>query len=181
MKLLLLTSLLMMSVVASSQRNDFFLLKHSGRTIQSFFQGSFISLQARDGEYYSGFIKKIANDSVWIEQREVIKGYTAFAGAILDTMTFEARRISVSDIASIHKEKQRLEQTAPSILLKLGSAGYISLHVINALILHQSASFKKIGIAAAIYLAAVMVNAVHKENYYIGKKFSLQYVSLAAK
>jgi hypothetical protein len=178
MKLLLILTILMISMAALSQQSDFFLLKRSGKTIRSFFQGSYIDLVTRDGENYSGYIKKIARDSVWVEYHEILKGYSAFGGVVLDTMTFEARRFAMNNILSIHKEEQRLEQAAPAVLLKIGSAGYLSLHIINGLIQHQSISLKKVGIAAGAYLAGVLISKLHKENYYIGKRYRLQYISL---
>jgi hypothetical protein len=181
MKLLLISCFSLISICASAQQNDFFLLKHSGRTVKSFFQGSFIHLTAKDGETYSGYIKKIAHDSLWIESREILKGYTAYGGVIRDTMTFEARRLAVQDIASIAKDSHRLEQAAPTILLKLGAMGYAGLHLINAWILHQNISARKLIIAAGVYISGVLINVLHRENYYIGKRFSVQYVSLSSK
>jgi hypothetical protein len=181
MKPLLITYLVLVSVTASSQQTDFFLLKHSGRTVRSFFAGSYIDFATIRGESHSGYIKKVANDSVWVENYQILKGYTMFGGAILDTMTFQAMKFAVKDITAIHKEKLRLEQTALPVLLKIGSAGYILLHIVNGIILKQNINFTRVGIAAAVYLVAVLIQKLRKEYYHIGKKYTLQYMSLSAK
>jgi hypothetical protein len=181
MKPLLILALLLTGLATSAQQSDFFLLKRSGKTVKSFFAGSYINFETKGGEIYSGYIKKVARDSVWVEYHEIIKGYAAFGGVMLDTIAYEARRFAISDISSIHKEEKRLEQTAPVVLLKIGSAGYILLHITNGIILHQSINLKKIGIAAGAYFAAVLIGKLHKEDYYIGKKYRLQYVSLSIK
>lgn len=179
MKLLLIQAFLLLTIATSAQRDDFFLLKRSGKTVKSFFAGSYINFAAKDGETCSGYIKKVAHDSVWVEYHELVKGYTAFGGVLIDTIAYEARRFAVKDIVSIHKEEKRMEEAAPAVLLKIGSIGYILLHVINGIIQHQSINLKNIGIAAAAYAASVFISKLHKEEYYIGKKYQLQYLSLA--
>jgi hypothetical protein len=181
MKLLLILALLLTYLPSSAQQSDFFLLKRSGKTVKSFFTGGYINFATKKGETCSGYIKKVAHDSVWVEYQDIIKGYTAFGGVLLDTIAYEARRFAITDIASIHKEEKRLEQSAPAVLLRIGSTGYILLHIINSIILHQTISLKKLGIAAGVYIASVLIHKLHKEDYYIGGKYSLQYVSLSAK
>lgn len=181
MKTLLLTSLIWASICTRAQKNDFFLLKkNSGKTIYSFYQGSYISFITAGKENYSGYIKKVAKDSVWVQYQEVLRNMTAIGSIILDTMTYEARRFAIKDIAGIHKEKQGFEQVALTGLMKVGSAGYILLHTINGLIQKDKISTKNISIAAGIYIAAVLLNKLKKDYYYIGRRFRLQYISLAA-
>jgi hypothetical protein len=182
MKALLLTTFVFISCYCFAQDNDFFLLKkRSGATEKSFYRGTYISFITAGNESYSGFIKKVAKDSVWVEYREVVNAMTSIGGFISDTITYEARRFAVKDIRYIQKDEKGFEQVAPGGLLKLGGAGYILLHTINGLIQNDKVSVKNISIAAGFYLVGVLLNKIRKDYYYVGKRFQLQYISLAAK
>jgi hypothetical protein len=181
MKTLLLKAFVFVACSASAQDNDFFLLKkRSGETTKSFYKGTYISFITADKEQYSGYIKKVAKDSVWVEYLDVVHSMTNIGSFIKDTITYQARRFAVKDIAYIQKDKQGFEQVALGGLLKLGGAGYILLHTVNGLIQKDKISAKNIAVAAGLYLAGILLNKLRKEYYYIGKRFHLQYISLAA-
>lgn len=181
MKLLLLVATICFFYTAGAQGHDFFLLKKpSGKTVKSFYAGTYISFITNKKENYSGYIKKVAKDSVWIEYQEIFRSMTGIGSIILDTMTFEARRFAVKDIAYIEKEAKGFQQAVPAALLKIGGAGYILLHTVNGLIQKDNISVRNISIAAAAYLAGVLLNKLRKDYYYIGKRYRLHYISLAS-
>lgn len=180
MKPLLLTALLLLSFFSEAQQSDFFLLKkRSGKTEQSYFRGSFISFITNDQLPYSGYIKKVAKDSVWVEYREVMRNMTVIGSVILDTVTYEAKRFAVKDIAAIAKDERGFGEVALSGLLKVGAAGYILLHTVNGVIQKEKISLRNIGIAAGVYLAGVVINKFRKDYYHVGRRFRLQYISLS--
>ena len=163
-----------------AQSNDFFLLrKRNGKTVNSFYKGSFISLLTKEKESHSGYIKKIARDSVWVEYQQVLRGMTMIGSVISDTVTYEAKRYAVKDIAFIGKEKGGFQQAVPSALLKIGGAGYILLHVVNGLIQKEKINMQNVSIAAAAYLAGVLMNKLRKNYYSVGRRFRIQYISLS--
>jgi len=178
MKLLLLFFLITPSCL-QAQKNDFFLLKKKNDlTIKSFYEGSYISLVMSDNEHYSGIIRKVMKDSVWIEYQQVVTGMTAIGSIITDTIAYEAKRFAVKDIRYIKKEKRGFNEAVPSAILKIGGAGYIFLHTFNGIIQKDKISIKNISIAAGAFVAGVLMNKLKKEYYYIGKRYSVQYVSL---
>jgi hypothetical protein len=180
MKCGLLIPLLLLSCFSFSQKSDFFLLKkQSGKTVKSFYSGSYISFITNNKDHYSGYIKKVSNDSVWVEYQEVVRGMTLIGSILLDTITYQAKRFAVKDIAFIKKDKQGFEEAPLSGLMKLVSGGYILLHTVNGLIQKDKISLSNIGIAAGFYLAGVLLNKLKKDYYYIGNRYRLQYISLS--
>lgn len=181
MKLLLLTAFMFSALLSSAQQNDFFLVKkRSGKTEQSFFAGQYISLITKDKDGYSGYIKKIARDSLWVEYRDVFRNMTHIGSIILDTVTYEARRFAINDIAAIEKEHNGFAQVTLSALMKVGGAGYILLHTVTSLYQKEKISIRNLGIAAGVYLAGVVLNKLKKDHYHIGKRYRIQYVSLSS-
>lgn len=181
MKLLLICFLWLAAVTAHAQPGDFFILKTKpGKTIQRFYTGVYIDFITTQGESYSGFIKKVAADSVWVEYQREFRGFTAIGSVITDTIFYQARKFAVHDIAKIHKGDRGFSSVAAGKLLQILSGGYATLHLVNGLIQKQTINWKNIGIAAGVYLLGTLFNQLQRDYYYIGKKYRLQYIALSA-
>ncbi|HEX6914558.1 MAG TPA: hypothetical protein VF145_04930 [Chitinophagaceae bacterium] len=182
MKPLLLTTCIALAFCASAQTEDFFLLKkRSGKTIERFYTGTFIQFISKDQKIVEGLIRRVRHDSVWIAHQQIARGFTAIGSVLTDTITYEARRFAVSDIYAIRKTGNRFSEASLAGLMMLGSAGYAGLHIINSLINKETINGSNLIAASVIFLGGVLINQLHRDYYYIGRKYRILYIPAAVK
>lgn len=144
--------------------------------------GSWIVFQQNNGQWVEGTITTIANDSIWMKDQKIQLVAAGF-GSKVDTVTFNYRKLAVSDIMAMPKEKESWAFIKNGILFKLAGAGYIGLNVINGLgknadPLFGSENLPKLLTAAGVYAFGTVLGWLHKTDLRIGKKYRIQYVSM---
>ena len=128
------------------------------------------------GEKFNGYIKKIQNDSVWVEYHHITRSVTHIGSVILDTFVYNAKPFAVKDIAMITKDDQpsRLLPT----MMQAGAIGYTGLHVFNGLRDGGEIEGKNIAIAAGVYVAGTVWKRFIKSEWVMGKRYRVQYVAM---
>jgi len=177
--------------ITAQSQNDYLLLKKKQQGIQRFWKDSHITFQTSDGQWITGIITKITNDSFYFTQ-EIIHYYLMGS----DTQHFSGFRFSINDIRVLPTSRQMLvyhnEQVSVipghekfmwvrnGFIFQAAGAGYVGLNIINDLINNDPPFAKKnlgrLGIGAGVFLIGTLLH-LHFDPYIrIGKKYSLQCV-----
>ena len=193
LKLLLLTSIILFSCTAYSQ-DDFFVFKKKNKIISRYRTGSFIVFQLRDGQWVTGNIIRIHNDSFYL--RPQIIRYT-MSGP--DTSHYGIMPLTFADVYAMPDKglkidfingSNRINKGAGHIhfywvksgwLFRTGAIGYAALNIINGIIKNDfSKSGKKLGVAAVVFSIGEVLHFSYKLIYKTGKKYHFETVKLAA-
>lgn len=163
-------------------QQDFIVLKKRNRVIETYFTGLVINFQLNNKQWVTGYLKKIAHDSLFVRPFyiEMVIGYFGFP--VPDTAFLPQLKVAVKDVYALPRKKSSFEYIKDGSLMQIGSGGYIALNVINNLIDKQpvisSDNSKQLGIAAAVLAAGTVLHVTRKPDWVLGKKYKLQYVAL---
>ncbi len=162
-----------------SAQNDLLLLRKHNRTVRQFYPGISTEFFIANKQLISGFITKIQNDSLYLDQYRVATMYTGWGSAVYDTINTYHLVFSYKDIVGFPATQKMTSTTIPSLLM-LGSAGYAALNIINAGTLNQSLTGRqnlgRLGIAAAVFVTGLLLKRVKKDYWPVGKKYKLVYL-----
>ncbi len=162
-----------------SAQNDLLLLRKHNRTVRQFYPGISTEFFIDNNQLISGFITKIQNDSLYLDQYRVATMYTGWSSAINDTINTYHLAFSYKEIVGFPVMQKMRETNFPTLLM-VGSAGYAALNIINAGILNQSLTgsqnLSRLGIAAAVFATGYLLKGVKKYYLPIGKKYKLVYL-----
>src|SRR5436190_5061212 len=186
-KLLLAAILVCFSIFSFSQGN-YLVLKKRNKPIQHFLKNSYITFQQKDGQWMHGIITKIEKDSFYLNMEKVI-----FSMMGSDTTHFSGFHYALSDVYAIPGKGLKIDyinggfkinKSAGHVhwywvksgwLFRTAAIGYTSLYVANGLIDNDlSFSAGKLGIAAAVFLAGVILHKVYKVIFRLGPKYHLE-------
>jgi len=180
--LIFLLSLIYLS--SSAQVSDIISVrKKNGRTIKSFLEGSRISFQTKDGEYFEGPIAKIHHDTVYIRMYTIQKGFSPFGTYIFDTLNTYLVNTNYKDIRriSVYPHHGSIRQKL-GFLMMIAGAGYVVLNLVNGSLFNLAITDKKnaktLGISAGLFAAGFINNKFFAANSYTKKKDQIVYVSL---
>ena len=185
-----LIALLLLSVNHVKAQKDFFVLMKNHQTIQTFFQDSHITFQFSNGDWVTGIITKIQNDSFYFKQ-EIIHYYAMGT----DTQYYSGYKLSLKDIHALPRAnasynyvgdevvptygRQSFIYVKDGLIFKLLGGGYIGLNLVNSLTENAPPFEKKniapLSIAAAVYLFGVLLHHNYKPVLVLGKKYHLEY------
>lgn len=167
-------------IVCFSQ-TDIVIIKKNGRSIKTFFAGSFATFQTTSGEWFNSNITAIRDDTLFFREVVVRQVMTQFGVSRLDTMTTYTRKIHYKEIAGIPKVKEGLH-VRPESLMMIGGAGYAALNIINSAYLHYAPFGKdnrpKLLPAVGVFATGYILSKFRKNYLAIGKKYTVQYVKL---
>ena len=163
------------------------------QTIETFVEDSHITFQFNNGDWITGIITKIQNDSFYFKQEiihyyamgsdtEYISGYKI---AITDVHAMPRRNFSYNyngENISLTSGNQKFIYVKNGLLFQLLGGGYIALNLINHLT-ENNAPFAKnniapLSIAAAVYVTGVLLHKNYKSVLVLGKKYHLNYVHM---
>jgi hypothetical protein len=164
------------------QSSDILVLKKSnGRTVKSYFSGSFIYFIDKNGREMSGNIKRIERDTIFIQYFDVRRAYNRWGTSISDTLTTYLFRYHYNEIKSIPKSTTAFEFVRDGTIFIIGGVGYAALHLINSAIQHEEVVGKTVAIAGGVAAAGFIMRKLRKKSYVIGKKYNLQYVNMQSR
>jgi hypothetical protein len=187
MKKLTLIPILLFSFFVNHSQQAILLFKKKNRTLESFWGGSTIAFQLKDKQWQKGEITKIRNDSFFI--RRVVVRYNLLN---TDTFYYNIAGYSVSDIYAMPKKGVLVDYKEGEFqismsgghqhwywiksgwIFRVGAAGYAGLIVANSLIdsdLSISDSKTQLGVAAAVFLAGVLLKKAYKLTLRVGRKY----------
>lgn len=190
---ILLLSLLLINFKQAFTQKDFFVLMKHHQTLQTFVEDSHITFQFNNGSWITGIITKIQNDSFYFKQ-EIIHYYLMGS----DTQYISGYKIALADVHAIPRKNFSYNYAGDNIhltygrqsfiyikngfIFKLLGGGYIALNLINDLSDNEPPFAKNniapLGIAAAAYIAGIMLHRNYKPVLVLGKKYHLEYISV---
>ena len=157
--------------------------RKNGSIIKTFFAGSAIDFQLKNGAYMSGPIKEIKNDSVFIYSYQLGYLITNLGTTVTDTVERRVIGVNYKDILRIKVFKRtRFIRGNIGKLLMIGGAGYFGLNVINSLYLKEPVGDKsnitRLGIAAGAFGTGFLINKLFYVNRYSRKWHKIVYINL---
>lgn len=121
-------------------------------------------------------MKQVKNDSVLIEQINIVQVPNYFGFAKTDTSHLGYLRFHVSEVYGMPK-RDAAGIFTNGALFQLGSGAYIFLNLVNSLIhneqLFSAVNATRLGIAGGIFALGSIMASAHKTYITLGKKYTL--------
>ncbi|MES2774142.1 MAG: hypothetical protein V4722_08155 [Bacteroidota bacterium] len=166
---------------AAQAQNDLLLLRKNNKTIRQFYPGISMQFYTENKQLISGFITKIKDDSLYLDQFDIRTMYTGWGSAVYDTVTTYHLAFSYKDIVAFPAKQKMGSATIPGLLM-IGSAGYAALNIINAGTQNESLTgsenLTKLGIAAGVFATGFLLKKSKKDYWPVGKKYKLVYLGM---
>jgi hypothetical protein len=164
----------------SVAQSDFIILKRKEHTLKTFYIGSQISFTT-SLRYYSGRINSIKKDSISLLEYDIRQLPTSMGVYILDTVATYHSEIYYKDILKFQKEKKGFDLAASGASLLGGGILLTGIGLGTWLFTKTGDQYHagpKLVIGSAI-LGAVgyVLLKTNNNNYPIGKKYHLNYIS----
>jgi hypothetical protein len=173
--------------VAIAQKSDFIVIRNKkSRTVRTYFQGSYVNADTYAGFTLNGIIRKIKNDTLYVEQENVYQVATQFGTPALDTVRYLIP-IYYKEIRKFNYELDGSRQSGGSSLLipKLllyGGAGYIVLELVNTAYrnesLNEGNTLTTLAIAGGVALTGFIWQESIKRKQRNGKKVTVEYIKM---
>jgi hypothetical protein len=180
MKKFFLFAFLFFAWCSSIGQADFILVKKRDRTLKTLYAGSQISFTT-SLRYYSGMIDAIKKDSIYLLEYDVRQIPTSLGVYMLDTVATYHNSISYRDILKIENKKAGFNLAASGASL-LGGGILITTIGLGTWLFTKNgdqyhASPKLVVGSAVLGLAGYVLLKTNVDNYTIGKKYHLQYIT----
>jgi hypothetical protein len=180
-RLFLLIIFIAVSTTTFSQASDFIRVKkRNNRILKTYFPGSMIVCQTVFGNYVSGVVTAVRDDSVFIKEYDVRAMPNMWGVASVDTVGSYLVGIPYPDIKMVDlQKKQSWGFVKNGSLLMIGGIGYAVLNVINGKYLKESITGKEnrksLGTALGVAGAGYLMNRVNK---LAKKRYIIEYVRM---
>lgn len=162
-----------------SQGSDIIVLKKRNTiTKKTFFTGSKIQFIDNAGSEVDGVIKKIANDSLYINVFDSRRQYTIWGTSFLDTIAVFTSKYHYKEIREIIKPAKGFGFVKNGLIFIIGGVGYGFLHTFNAIYLKEKLDGKTMAISGAAVLTGILLKKTHHNSIRLGKQYYLQYIPL---
>lgn len=164
-----------------AQPSDFLVLKKNGTTIKTFMKGASIDFVHKNGSRITGTITKIVNDSIYLMWYDVRMAATYWGTQVQDTVTKNELRFHYNEIGAFPRPPKGFEFVRNGDLFMIAGVGYAALHTVNGLIQHTEISPTVIGVSLGVAAVGFTMHKLRKYYFPIGKKYTLEYISLSSK
>lgn len=155
---------------------DFMVLKKKHTTIHTYFPGSYISFRIGEDMWLSGYIQRIQHDSIYLKAFREQPFVDAWGMIATDTIYTAVQRVAIKNITAFPKEAEGFSYIRNGAILEIGAGGYMFLNIINTLSnkdpLFGQHNVPRLGTAAAIFAAGLLLNLTHRDYYNTGEKIS---------
>jgi hypothetical protein len=177
----------------SYSQNDWIVFKKKYRTITRFYKGSYFAFQLKTGEWKTGYISKVQNDSFWIRPQVIYYGMI-----MTDTLLFSEQAFSLTDVRALPKNgvafryingEFRINGAAghqhwywikSGWVFMVGAAGYTILDATNGLIRNDfTFSGSNYKVSGAIFLCGLILHKTYKLYLPLGKKYHLETIKIS--
>ncbi|RYG53909.1 MAG: hypothetical protein EOO01_03060 [Chitinophagaceae bacterium] len=179
MRKLLVCVAVMISLTGFSQPSDFLILKKKGKTAQNIYAGNNLEFTTKTGAYRNGLVKRIHNDTLFIQEFQVRHIPTTVGGVIYDTVGSFSYNYSYHDILSLGKTRKGFNVSGSGYTLMGGAALLVVGSGVSYLI--DKDKFSPELLLAAVGLGGVgyLMSRAGSKGIVIGKKgYSLQYMDV---
>lgn len=172
------------SQIAAAQLSDILSVRRpNGRTIKSFYAGSYISFVTKYGTPVSGTINTLRNDSLLINTFNTRVVPTYLGVTIVDTFAFRIEKIHYKDIGQIQifTKHRDIYRRLGSYMI-IGGGGFIFLNTFNGLLekadLFEKGNLRRLGTAAGIAVSGIALQVATREVRNTKKRHNIVYISL---
>ena len=166
----------------SFAQQDFIILQKNGKTIERYFPGNSISFYTDEGFLISGILKKVRNDSLYLDIPVTIDIQTMF-GVVQDTTGYNYFKTNVKNIALIPAKRltaAKVGNIAVKAAVLVGSIFLVNkIHIANNPNATYAVQFFS---AAGINVGMAFINPFHAHRptgYKIGRKYKLFYMHVS--
>lgn len=184
MKPLLLLCLFFLSHTVLAQSLDYISIrKQNNRVVKNFYTGSAMLMQLTDGSYLQGPVQTIKNDSVYVVVFDIRYYRTNFGTLMRDTVSKSSVGVYYKNIKRIYlNRRQGFFQRSIGPLLKIGSAGYLALNILNGDLFRPSLTgnknLRKIGYSVSAFGLGFLLNKWFATDGFSKPKEKIVYVDL---
>ncbi|MCX6319340.1 MAG: hypothetical protein NTW29_18835 [Bacteroidetes bacterium] len=182
--------LLLLLNSSSWAQHDFFILKKRTKTIATYHTGSYIAFREKYGPWQAGIIKKIHNDSFYL-QSSIVHYYLMGS----DTQYLPIARYALRDVMYLpgpgikidYKDGEfRVNRGAghvhffwvkSGLLFRILGIGYGALNIFNSFVTNTvQFSWGAMGVAAGLYIAGRILKKAWKFERQIGRGYHFRYM-----
>lgn len=141
-------------------------------------------LQLTNSRYVEGPLASVRNDSVYVTLYDVRAYRTNWGAVVLDTVSTATLGLPFTEISRVHLDRKNgfFQRLAPP-LLKVGSAGYLALNLLNGNLFDPSftdgKNLKKTGFAAGTFGLGFLLGRWLATDGFNKKNQRLVYVNLS--
>lgn len=146
-----------------------------GRTVKTYFNGMKIDMGTQ-GLEVEGIIRRVQDDSIFIQYYNVQKQYNMWGTSVLDTVTSFSHPLRRDGYPVDPKAPAKFEFVRNGTLFMIGGTGYLLLHIVNAAYLKEPVIGSTVAIAGGIAVGGFLMNKFRKRKYEIGKGYDLKYI-----
>ena len=176
------TIITLCSIYCAAQPSDILILKKNNRTLQTFFPGNEITFKT-SSVYYSGIIKSINRDSLFLLQYDVRQIPTNLGVYVLDTIATYRFAVNYKQITGFGKMKNNKFDWSGSGGALLGGGILLTTVGLGTWLFSKPntryyASPYLVGGAAILgCIGYLLLKSGHK-GMMLGKKYSLEYIKV---
>lgn len=177
--------LLILTCVSFSKLNaqsDWLVLKKKDRTLQSWSAGSYIIFRFSNQQWIEGYVRKVQQDSVWINQVHINRMFNNMGFYSFDTSNMGIMRIHVNEITAVPKKNFSYNVFSNGKIFQLGSAAFIFLNVFNSAIhsepVFASDNVPRLGIAGGVFLLGTLLASSSRTYWEAGRKYHFAILQL---
>lgn len=127
-----LLAFLLVASFAHGQGNVL-LLQKRGKTQETFFQGKYIAIQTRQGNFASGIITNIRADSLFLRYFDIEQSTTQYGGIFFDTVYKYSTAIHYNDIGAFIDVRRGGGRRSGGTLLMIAGGGVLALGAVNGI------------------------------------------------
>lgn len=181
MRLVLLFALTFFFHLYTWAQSDVLVFKKKNQNIQSWVKDDYIHFQYVTTQWLNAKIKRIENDSIFIQCYTTRQVPNQFGFPTIDTAWLGPMSVHLSEIIGMPGNRYKSGIFTNGSLLKIGSTGYAFLNIFNSLEkgepVFASYNLRRIGIAAGVFLLGHLQSLKYKSYIRIRKKYSMQIIS----
>ncbi|MEO7531393.1 MAG: hypothetical protein ABIS69_08280 [Sediminibacterium sp.] len=157
--------------------------KRNNRTLKTFFTGSLISCRTVYGNYISGIVRDVRNDSVFIKEFDIRSVPNQWGVSSVDTLGSFIVGIHYKDIETVvFPKRESFGFVKNGSLFIIGGLGYATLNLVNGKYLNESITssdnLKSLGISLGVAGVGFLMNRLRKINNRNGKRYTVEYVRM---
>lgn len=159
-------------------QEDFLMLRKKGIVTQSYFVGSYLQCQLTNLQWVEGKIKKIVNDSLYVELMAVQQVANYWGLPTIDTLRYGLLKLSLKDIRALPNKERGIGIIKDGTLFTIGAGAYIGLNLANGLLLKgeeigSQQNITNLSIAGCIFLFGKILHWSHPATLVLAKKYQL--------
>jgi hypothetical protein len=177
--LLLLGFFIWLEVPAQS---DLLVLKKKEITLQSWSSGSYIIFRFTNRQWIEGFVRKVQNDSIWLNQVQINRVFNNWGFYSFDTSQLGMMKFHVKEISAVPKKNFSNNIITNGKLFQVGSGAFIFLNLFNSAIhkepVFASDNLPRLGVASAVFLFGTILARSHNMYWEMGKRYQFKTIQL---